>query len=128
MRKTLLIAAREYNAAVRTKAFIIGMAIAPVLMFGSIFVMILTQKRVDVKDKRIAVVDRTAVIAPALIEAAKAYNENAIFDEESGKQVKPRYIIEITAPTEGEPEMAELPEPIEPAEQTDQETRVESFN
>ena len=37
MRKTLLFALREYKAAVRTKGFIIGLIVAPILMSGVIF-------------------------------------------------------------------------------------------
>jgi ABC-2 type transport system permease protein len=104
MRKTLLIAAREYSAAVRTKAFIIGMAIAPILMFGSIMVMVYMDKRADTTDKTIAVVDRSCVVAPAIIEAAKQHNEHEIFDEKSGKQIQPRYIIELVAPNDADPD------------------------
>ena len=35
MRKTLRLARREYRAAVRTKGFIIGLVVAPIMMSGS---------------------------------------------------------------------------------------------
>ena len=36
MRKTLVVALREYNAAVRTKTFVLGLVMMPILMGGSI--------------------------------------------------------------------------------------------
>jgi ABC-2 type transport system permease protein len=59
MRKILVIARRDYLAAVRTKAFIIGLVMLPVLMAGMIGLLVLLQKMADVDDKPIAVIDRT---------------------------------------------------------------------
>ncbi|MCP5106945.1 MAG: ABC transporter permease, partial [bacterium] len=67
MRKTLYVAAREYMETVRTKAFIIGILIAPLLMGGSILAMVLLKGHVDTSDKRVAVVDHSGVVAPALV-------------------------------------------------------------
>ena len=71
MRKTLLIAARDYNASVRTKGFIIGLVLLPFLLGGSIIIIKLMEGRVDTRDRRIAVIDRTGVVAPALVEAGE---------------------------------------------------------
>jgi ABC-2 type transport system permease protein len=60
MRKTLVIAAREYNAAVRTKAFIISLLMMPLLMGGSIAVQTLLRDRPDTEEKTFAVLDRTS--------------------------------------------------------------------
>jgi len=98
MRKILLVAVRDYTAAVRTKAFLIGLVFVPI-MFGGVFIaMKLTEGRVDTTDRRIAVIDRTGEVAPALVEAARARNESEIRDPETGKKVKPAYLIEIVAP------------------------------
>ena len=43
MRKVWVIAARDYNAAVRTKAFLIGLLIMPVMMGGSLVMQWLLQ-------------------------------------------------------------------------------------
>ena len=59
MRKILIVARREYLAAVRTKAFLIGLLSMPVMMFGSILVQMMLKDQVDLADKRFAVVDRT---------------------------------------------------------------------
>lgn len=102
MRKTLLIAARDYNASVRTKGFIIGLVLLPFLLGGSIIIIKLMEARVDTRERRIAVIDRTGVVAPALVEAAERRNESDIYDQETGKQVRPAYIFEIVEPAEAD--------------------------
>lgn len=98
MRKTLVIAVREYNSAVRTKAFIISIVLVPIFMFGSIIAVKLLEGQVDTTDKRIAVVDQTGQIADSLIVAADEYNKTKIFDKETKKKNKPAYLIEKVAP------------------------------
>ncbi|MCJ7821604.1 MAG: hypothetical protein MUQ26_00725, partial [Armatimonadetes bacterium] len=98
MRKTLLIAARDYNAAVRTKGFVLGLVMLPFLLGGSIIIIKLTEARVDTRDRRIAVIDRTGEIAPALVEAAEQRNESDLYDQKTGRKVGPAYIFEIVQP------------------------------
>jgi ABC-2 type transport system permease protein len=98
MRKILQIVKREYKASVRTKGFIIGIAIAPLLMGGSMIAMLLLENKVDTTDRLIAVIDRSGVVAEALVDAARARNEESVYDAETGKKVKPAYRIEIVAP------------------------------
>ena len=100
MRKTLIIAVREYIAAVRTKAFIISIIAMPVLMGGGIIAHTVLEGQVDTTDKRIAVIDRSGAIADALIAGAKARNESAVTDAETGKKIRPAYVIETVAPAE----------------------------
>ncbi len=95
MRKILKIARREYLAAVKTKGFIIGLILAPLMMGGSLIVFALMENRVDTADKVIAVVDRSGVVAETIREAATNRNTNEILDKETGKKVKPAYTIEI---------------------------------
>ena len=98
MRKTLKIAVREYTEAVRSKAFVIGIVLVPVLMSGSLLAMLLLKDQVDTTDKRIAVLDHTGVIAPALVQAARERNASETHDAESGRKVRPAYVLEIVAP------------------------------
>lgn len=93
MRKVLKLTVREYRAAVRTKGFIIGLLVAPVLMGGSGIAMWLLKDQVDTTDRRIAVIDRSGVLAGGLIEAAEARNEQVVLDPESGEKVQPAYIL-----------------------------------
>lgn len=103
MNKVLKLARREYRTSVRTKGFIIGLAVAPILACGSIIAMVIFQDNVDTTDKRIAVVDRSGVVAEALIELAEARNDAAVYDQETGKKIRPAYLIEVVPPDESDP-------------------------
>jgi len=105
MRKILLIAAREYKAAVRTKAFLIGLLSMPVMMFGSMGVQMALRNQVDTKDKRYAVIDRSpgARLAPVLRAAADGRNGSQIFDPETRAQTSPKFLIEAVEPSAPEP-------------------------
>ena len=56
MRKMYVVAAREYAAAVKSKAFIIGLLIMPVMMGGSVLVQVLVKDVRDTKEKNFAVI------------------------------------------------------------------------
>ncbi|MFH0992605.1 MAG: ABC transporter permease [bacterium] len=103
MRKILLFAMREYKAAVKTKGFIIGLILAPLVMGGGMIAFFLMKDRIDTDDKRLAIVDRTGKIAQILIEAAKDRNEKRIVDETTGKKIKPAYLFEVVPPNNGDP-------------------------
>jgi ABC-2 type transport system permease protein len=96
MRKTLVVALREYIVSVRTKAFLIGLLMMPLMMGGSFIVGALMQGRVDTKDKRIAVADYTGRLFDGLDAAARQRNEVAIFTGEGAarKQTLPRFVLE----------------------------------
>jgi ABC-2 type transport system permease protein len=55
----VIVAVREYLAAVRTKAFVISLVVMPILMSGSVFMQWLLRDIHDTAPKTIAVVDRT---------------------------------------------------------------------
>ena len=98
MRKVLVIAGREYLASVRTKGFIIGLLVAPALMFGGVIAVVLLRGQVDVSDKRIALVDRSGLVVNALVRAAESRNAKETNDPRTGKKVKPAYFIEMVDP------------------------------
>jgi ABC-2 type transport system permease protein len=100
MRKVLVIAGREYQAAVRTKSFIISVLILPIMMCGSIVVQLLLKDHVDVTEKRFALVDRSPgeKLANVLEAAVKQRNEVGIFDPKTKKQILPRFVIERVSP------------------------------
>jgi len=93
MRRVFWLAKREYLAAVKTKGFVIGLALAPIVMCGSILAMVLLENRVDTTDKHIAIVDHSGIVAEALIEAAEERNAEVVNDEHTGKKVKPAYVF-----------------------------------
>src|SRR5437879_2287444 len=100
MRKMLVIANREYQAAVRTKSFIISLVIMPVMMVGGALIQFLLKDQVDLREKKFAVVDRTpgAQFAPKLGAAVRQRNEHQIRDPETGKQRRPVFTIETVPP------------------------------
>src|SRR5262249_11595985 len=106
MRKTLVIAVREYLAAVRTKSFVVGLLMMPVLMGSGVVIQMVFQKIEDTGEKRFAVVDRTPgqSLAAALQAAAEARNSAEIFDPTTHKQTKPRFVIDRIEPSADTPE------------------------
>jgi ABC-2 type transport system permease protein len=59
MRKVIVVALREYNAAVRTKAFVIGLVMMPIMMGGSIAAQWFFKDKPDTKPRTVAVADCT---------------------------------------------------------------------
>lgn len=98
MHKVLRVAWREYRAIVKTKGFMIGLVLAPVVMGGSAIGMALFKDRVDTRDKTIVVIDRSGLIADVLVEAAEQRNASQVFDGESGEKVRPAYVVQIAKP------------------------------
>src|SRR4051812_1029412 len=59
MRKIWVIAAREYKAAVKTKSFLIGIILFPIMMGGGVVGQALFKDQVDLGPKHFAIMDRT---------------------------------------------------------------------
>lgn len=98
MRKALILAGREYLASVRTKGFIIGLIIAPLMMGGSLIVFLLFKDSVDTDDKRIVIVDRVGGIASWVIGAAERRNATETSDSATGQKIKPLYRVTEESP------------------------------
>ncbi len=77
MRRILTIAETELVALVRTKAFIIGILLVPVLMAVFITFMNYAEDHVDTTDRQIAVIDGTGVLYDALARKADEHNAEA---------------------------------------------------
>jgi ABC-2 type transport system permease protein len=104
MRKVLVIAAREYKAAVRTKAFVIGLLVMPLMMGGSIIVQRLFKDVRDTKEKTFVVIDRTAPTANgssyfAAIERAVAQYNAGSKDPATGKLIRSEFKLERVSPS-----------------------------
>jgi ABC-2 type transport system permease protein len=95
VRKILVVASREYHAAVRTKSFFISLILLPLLMGGAGIVQQLTRDVQDLRDRRFAVVDRTpgAVVLPYLQHAVEKHNTE-VTGARAGASSQPRFIIE----------------------------------
>jgi ABC-2 type transport system permease protein len=98
MHRMFLIARRDYLATIRTKAFIIGLVVAPILFGGGFLGLALIQNKPDIKVRRIAIIDRTGQMAAAIIDAAQESNAKELTDKKTGRQLKPRYVFETPAP------------------------------
>jgi ABC-2 type transport system permease protein len=96
MRKILVIANREYQAAVRTKAFIITLLIMPIMMSGSLVLQWLFRDFKDTTDKHFVVVNHGAPedLIETILARAQNYNDTQITDPSTGKQIKPRFQID----------------------------------
>jgi ABC-2 type transport system permease protein len=98
MHKIWAIAAREYLASVRTKAFLISLILMPVLMGGGVVAHMLLEGRVDLEDKRLVVVDATGRVFETLRRAADERNAKEIRNERDGRQVDSKILVEAGPP------------------------------
>jgi ABC-2 type transport system permease protein len=77
MNRILVIAETEFLALIRTKAFIIGILLVPVLMAAFITFMNYAEDHVDTTDRAIAVIDDTGVLYDHIADAASKHNAEA---------------------------------------------------
>lgn len=108
LRKILLMAKRDYIESVRTKAFMIGLVVAPLLFGGGFLGVAILKKRPDLRDKRIAVLDRTGLVAPVLARAAAEKNAKDAYDKVTHAQTDALYVLEAVAPLPGNAEEQRL--------------------
>src|SRR4051812_23543834 len=101
----LLIAAREYKAVVRTKAFLVSLVLMPLLMGGSFLFQALLEGRGSTKPKHFAVIDRTPgeQLFPQLQLAADRRNE-----EIAQRNQSPFLLEQILPESDGERQRQEL--------------------
>jgi ABC-type Na+ efflux pump permease subunit len=99
MRKSLIVAVREYAAAVKTKSFIVSVILLPIMMFGGAIAQKVAEKVGDTSTRRVAVIDRTpdSVIFDAIIQAVEGHNTHGAVDK-SGRQVKAKFAVEKVVP------------------------------
>jgi ABC-2 type transport system permease protein len=105
MPKVLTIAFAEFEQAVRSRAFIIGLLALPLLMGVAFGVQALTARR-DTSERRFAIVDHTGVVAAVLVEAARAHNADETSD--SGRRTGPHFLPEVVTPDGEAPEATRL--------------------
>ena len=85
MSKIVAIAKAEYGIAVRSKAFVLGILMMPILMGGGIAMQVLLKDHVDITDRKCAIVDRSGYLY-AIIEAANTEREESrVFEISDGK-------------------------------------------
>src|SRR4051794_7766373 len=74
MRKTLIVAQTEFAGLVRSKAFIAGVLLLPVMMAVSVVLARATKKMTDDRDRTFAIVDHTGVLAQPLSAVARLFD------------------------------------------------------
>jgi ABC-2 type transport system permease protein len=72
MRRSLAVANAEFQALIRTKFFIVGILLVPIMVIASIAFTNYAEKQGDTEVHRIAVIDRTGLILAAVQRAAAA--------------------------------------------------------
>jgi ABC-2 type transport system permease protein len=97
LNRTLLIAKRDYLQMIRSKAYLVGLILLP-LLFGGGFLVLPLANRSNAKNAVVAVVDRTGVSASAVIQAAEESNRKARANASFGSDAVPRYIFEEVKP------------------------------
>ncbi|BCS31102.1 hypothetical protein TBR22_A03020 [Luteitalea sp. TBR-22] len=93
--RVLTIAAAEFEQAVRSRAFLVGLLAVPLLMALAFGIQALTARR-DTSERRFGVVDRTGVLGPALVEAAREHNAREI--SPTGRRTGPSFLPELVPP------------------------------
>lgn len=111
MSKLLSIAFAEYRQVVFTKSFIISL-LFPIIIYGGMFVVTaLFGDKVDIRDRELLVVDRTNILGEFLLEASMDYNRGEDVVDNEGKQIGPRFLVEMyegDIPPDNETLMLEL--------------------
>jgi len=105
MSRILVIARTEFLAIVRGKAFIIGVLMVPAIIAVSIAFQIFAERRADVSERKVAIIDQTGVLFDALAEAAAVHNAD---NERDGVRTGPAFLLERVEPgarTDGEIEL-----------------------
>jgi ABC-type Na+ efflux pump permease subunit len=108
MNKTLIVATREYLSAVKSKGFIIGVILMPLLMSAGFIAQKVTSQIADTNTYAVAILDRTegATVSAALLAANEKRSADGVFeevkDEQTGeitrRQTKPTFDLQILAP------------------------------
>jgi ABC-2 type transport system permease protein len=92
MSRVVTIAVAEFEQAVRSRAFLIGLLALPLLMGLAFGIQVLTARR-DTSERRFAIVDRTAMLGPGLVEAARAHNAEET--SSTGRRTGPWFLPEL---------------------------------
>ena len=107
MYKVWRVAWTEYLNAVRSKAFIVGIVLLPVMMSAGVLVQHAVKNKVDTRPRRFAVADHTGLIYPVIEKAAQERNEREVFDwsgGQKGAQIRPLFVPERVSPDGKTPE------------------------
>ncbi|TAK16814.1 MAG: ABC transporter permease [Acidobacteria bacterium] len=94
MNRIFIVAQSEFLTLVKTKAFIIGLLLMPVITAGAIGFQIYAQKHSDRDDHKFVVIDHTGVLFTPLQTAANAFNAK---NGEGATRTGPHFVPEAAA-------------------------------
>ena len=96
MIKLLTVAWNDYRQTVASKTFIISIVLMTILFGGMVIVNLYSQENIDLRDKSLAIIDRTNVLYEEIKRKAERRNHYDIYKGKPGdrKQVKPRILLE----------------------------------
>ncbi len=101
MRKILIVAQTEFVTLIRSKAFIAGVLLLPVMMGLSLVLTRATKKVADNKDRTFAVVDYSGVVGEPLVAVARMFDPGSLLAaERPGGPAASRFtpvLIDVTA-------------------------------
>ena len=102
MNKIITIASTEYVNALRSKAFLIGLLAMPLMVGLMIVVPQFTKDKVDLADRKFAIVDFSERLGAVIVQQAQERNKTDVFsngDDEKTKrgQAQPRFLPELVA-------------------------------
>jgi ABC-2 type transport system permease protein len=100
LRKIWTVASTEFSSAIRARSFIIGVLLMPVTVGASMVLQFAIAGKVDTRPRTIALIDGTGTLAPAIEQAARAYNAKSV--NAQGKLVQPRITVELVKSKSGE--------------------------
>ena len=100
MNKIITIASTEYVNALRSKAFLIGLLAMPLMVGLMIVVPQLTKDKVDLSDRKFAIVDFSGRLGAVIVQQAQERNKTGISsngeDEKTNRgQTQPRFLPEL---------------------------------
>lgn len=103
MNKIITIASTEYVNALRSKAFLIGLLAMPLMVGLMIIVPQLTKDKVDLSNRKFAIVDFSGRLGAGIVRQAQERNKTDIFSNGKGEKTKseqaqPRFLPELVAP------------------------------
>lgn len=96
MNRILIVAQSEFLTLVKTKAFIIGLLLMPVIMAGAIGFQIYAQRHSDRDDHKFVVIDHTGVLYAPLAEKAAAFNQK---NGTGAERLGPNFVTEAAPST-----------------------------
>jgi ABC-2 type transport system permease protein len=94
MNRIFIVAQSEFLTLVKTKAFIIGLMLMPIITAGAIGFQIYAAKHSDRDDHKFVVIDRSGVLLAPLQTAAEAFNAK---NGEGAARTGPHFIPEAAA-------------------------------